>query len=56
MITQALRFKPREACLVPESREELTTEGGLNVAADVTRLRQVTRQLRARPHPGQRLH
>jgi pyridoxine 5-phosphate synthase len=47
MVTQALRFKPREVCLVPESRQELTTEGGLNVADDVTRLRKVTRQLHA---------
>jgi pyridoxine 5-phosphate synthase len=47
MVTQALRFKPREVCLVPESRQELTTEGGLNVADDITRLRKVTRQLQA---------
>ena len=45
MVAQALRYKPHEVCLVPESREELTTEGGLNVADDVTRLRKVIRQL-----------
>ena len=28
----ALRLHPFEACLVPERRQELTTEGGLNVA------------------------
>lgn len=28
----ALQIKPEEACLVPERREELTTEGGLDVA------------------------
>ena len=28
----ALKTKPRMVCLVPEKREELTTEGGLNVA------------------------
>lgn len=27
----ALKWKPRFVCLVPEKREELTTEGGLNV-------------------------
>jgi len=28
----ACRVKPEKACLVPEKRQELTTEGGLNVA------------------------
>ncbi len=31
MITFALRIKPEDVCLVPERREELTTEGGLDV-------------------------
>jgi pyridoxine 5-phosphate synthase len=31
MITNALRVKPHDLCLVPERREELTTEGGLDV-------------------------
>jgi len=31
MITIALRIKPHDLCLVPERREELTTEGGLDV-------------------------
>jgi pyridoxine 5-phosphate synthase len=45
MVKQALRFKPEEICLVPESREEVTTEGGLDVAADATRLKSVVRKL-----------
>ena len=45
MTTQALRFKPYEVCLVPENRQEVTTEGGLDVAADLPRLRKVARQL-----------
>jgi len=32
MLTFAERIKPEFCCLVPESREELTTEGGLDVA------------------------
>ncbi|MBI5437332.1 MAG: pyridoxine 5'-phosphate synthase [Nitrosomonadales bacterium] len=32
MIANALRIKPHDICLVPERREELTTEGGLDVA------------------------
>ena len=31
MIANALRLKPHDLCLVPERREELTTEGGLDV-------------------------
>ncbi|MBT3027513.1 MAG: pyridoxine 5'-phosphate synthase [Candidatus Thiodiazotropha sp. (ex Ctena orbiculata)] len=33
MAAIATRFRPRDCCLVPEKREELTTEGGLDVAA-----------------------
>ncbi len=32
MLSIALRHKPHAACLVPEKREERTTEGGLDVA------------------------
>lgn len=31
MISIALKIKPHDICLVPERREELTTEGGLDV-------------------------
>ncbi len=34
----ALRHRPHAVCIVPERREELTTEGGLDVARDETRL------------------
>jgi len=33
MLAIALRHRPHAACLVPERREEVTTEGGLNVVA-----------------------
>ncbi len=33
MLAIALRIKPHAVCLVPEKREELTTEGGLDVVA-----------------------
>jgi len=45
MTKQALRFKPEEVCLVPENREELTTEGGLDVASDVSRIKSVVTKL-----------
>lgn len=34
----ALRHKPHAVCIVPEKREERTTEGGLEVAQDESRL------------------
>lgn len=34
----ALAVKPRDVCIVPEKREELTTEGGLDVAGDQNRM------------------
>ncbi|NJS40678.1 MAG: pyridoxine 5'-phosphate synthase, partial [Rhodobacteraceae bacterium] len=38
MQTIALRHRPHAVCLVPEKREERTTEGGLDVAGDQNRL------------------
>jgi pyridoxine 5-phosphate synthase len=34
----ALRHRPHAVCIVPERREERTTEGGLNVASEENRL------------------
>ena len=34
----ALRHQPHAVCIVPEKREERTTEGGLDVASDIARL------------------
>lgn len=39
MLEIALRHKPHAACLVPEKREERTTEGGLDVAGAIDRYR-----------------
>jgi len=38
MLAIALRHKPHAACIVPEKREELTTEGGLDAAGQFSRL------------------
>jgi pyridoxine 5-phosphate synthase len=39
MIAFALKLKPEFVCVVPESREEVTTEGGLDVAGKFDRVR-----------------
>lgn len=38
MIAYALKLKPDSVCLVPESREEVTTEGGLDVVGQKSRI------------------
>ena len=45
MIEYALRIKPDSVCLVPEHREEVTTEGGLDMAGNLERAREVTTTL-----------
>lgn len=45
MLAIASRAAPRYACLVPERREEVTTEGGLNVAANVAGIREGVQEL-----------
>ncbi len=41
MVAIACRVRPADCCLVPERREELTTEGGLDVAAHLSQLTEV---------------
>ena len=43
----ALKHRPHAVCLVPEKREERTTEGGLDVAGDEARLARYIAPLRA---------
>lgn len=45
MLAIALRHRPHAACLVPERREEVTTEGGLAVAGHETRIAPVVKAL-----------
>jgi len=47
MLQIALRHKPHAACIVPERREERTTEGGLQVAGQVDRLKPMIADLSA---------
>ncbi len=45
MIAIALRIKPHDICLVPERREELTTEGGLDVVKHFDQIKRVCQRL-----------
>ncbi|WP_018076302.1 pyridoxine 5'-phosphate synthase [Thiobacillus denitrificans] len=45
MLAIAVATKPQDVCLVPEKREELTTEGGLDVASQMPRLKDACARL-----------
>jgi pyridoxine 5-phosphate synthase len=48
MIALAEKLRPDDACFVPEKREELTTEGGLDVAANKQKILEAVRRLQER--------
>ena len=45
MVALALRHRPHAACIVPERREEVTTEGGLNAAGQHNHLQPLISRL-----------
>ena len=45
MVNFACEIKPAHACLVPEKREELTTEGGLDVIGQLDKVKRACQQL-----------
>jgi pyridoxine 5-phosphate synthase len=47
MLAIALKLQPRDACLVPERRAEVTTEGGLDVAGQLEAITDACRRLAA---------
>jgi len=47
MIDFAVRIRPEDVCLVPERRQELTTEGGLDVAGGYEQVRVAVARLQA---------
>ena len=45
MLKIATLISPEDCCLVPEKRQELTTEGGLDVVSQLSRLKEVCAEL-----------
>ncbi|MBF0152255.1 MAG: pyridoxine 5'-phosphate synthase [Magnetococcales bacterium] len=45
MVSLACQFQPADCCLVPEKREELTTEGGLDIKGHMDHLIRVVERL-----------
>ena len=54
MLAIALRHKPHAACIVPEKREERTTEGGLDAAGGIPET--LCRRPERRRHPRFPVH
>lgn len=48
MVRIARVVRPDSVCLVPEKRQELTTEGGLNVERELSRLREIVRKIKGK--------
>ncbi len=48
MVAYAEKIRPHDACFVPEKREELTTEGGLDVVAHKIKVRDAVKKLQDR--------
>lgn len=48
MVRFAEKLRPQDACFVPEKRQELTTEGGLNVVAHRRKIKDAVTRLQAR--------
>jgi pyridoxine 5-phosphate synthase len=48
MVAFAEKLRPNDACFVPEKREELTTEGGLDVVAHRTKVKEAVIRLQDR--------
>jgi len=46
MLAIAAEVRPADCCFVPERRQEITTEGGLDVTAQAARVRDATTRLR----------
>ena len=46
MLAITAEVRPADCCFVPERRQEITTEGGLDVAAQAARVRDATAHLR----------
>jgi pyridoxine 5-phosphate synthase len=45
MLAMAEKYRPSDCCLVPEKREELTTEGGLEIAGQLSKIKDACQRM-----------
>ena len=48
MLKISLKHKPKYACIVPEKRREVTTEGGLNLKKNYKKIKKIIKKLKER--------
>ena len=48
MLSIALKNKPSSVCIVPEKRDEITTEGGLNLKKNVKKIEKIIKVLKSK--------
>ena len=46
IVKTALKIKPNYVCIVPENRKEITTEGGLNLIKNKTKIKKIISKLK----------
>ena len=46
IVNKALKIKPNFICLVPENRKEITTEGGLNIKNNLSKLEKIIKKFK----------
>ena len=46
MLRVAIKYKPNFACIVPEKRKEITTEGGLDIKKNIRHIKKIIYQLK----------
>ena len=46
IVNKALEIKPNFICIVPENRKEITTEGGLNIKDNITKLKKIIKKFK----------
>ncbi len=51
MVEMALKYKPDQVTLVPERRQEVTTEGGLDVSGQLERIKKTVARIQANDIP-----
>ena len=46
IIKKALKFRPNYICIVPENRKEITTEGGLDLFKNKTKIKSIIKKFK----------
>ena len=56
IVKNALKIKPNYICIVPENRKEITTEGGLNLRKNKSKLKSIIASFKKKKNTNQPFH